>query len=345
MSDETRSTRYSTTSVASAGTATFQRISWGAVFAGVLVAMTLQLTLSLLGLGIGLGSVDPLTERNPLDGLGMGTVIWWGLSLLISLYAGGWVAGRLAGIPRAFDSLLHGILTWCLFTILLFYLLTTAVGRIIGGVSSVVGSTFSAAGSGLASVAPQAGQAIKDQIEGSTGINLGDLQNEAEEILRQTGKPALQPDALERQAKRAGNAVENAADNAASNPQGANETGQSLINRLFGQGEKIAGAADRDAAVNVIMARTGKSRQEAEQTVDGWTKTYEQAKAKFEQTKTEAAQKAREAADATANAASKAAIYTFLGLMLGAVAAAFGGRSGEPRDDLNTDTTTVVDKR
>lgn len=166
------------------GVAAMKRISWGSVFAGVLVAITLLLVLSLLGLGIGIGTIDPLEEQNPMSGLGIGAAIWWGLSLLIALFAGGWVAGRLAGIPRAFDSMLHGIITFCLFTLLLFYLLSTAVGRIIGGTSRIVGNTLSAAGSGIASVAPEAGQAIKGQLEQSTGIDLDNLRSEANELLQ-----------------------------------------------------------------------------------------------------------------------------------------------------------------
>ncbi len=325
------------------GVAAMKRISWGAVFAGTIVAITLVLLMSLLGLGIGIGTIDPLEEQNPMAGLGIGAVIWWGLSLLIALFAGGWVAGRLAGIPRVFDSMLHGIITFCLFTLLLFYLLTTAVGRIIGGTTRIVGNTLSAAGSGIASVAPEAGQALKGQVEQATGmdldnIDLTDLRREANELLRQTGKAELQPGALKQQANQATSAAKQAAGAAASNPQGADESGESLINRLFGQGGSVANAADRDAAINVIMARTGKSRAEAEQTVDSWTKTYEQARAKLEQTKAQATQKARQAADATAGATSKAAIYTALALILGAVAAAYGGKTGEPHDLITKNT-------
>ena len=60
--------------------------------------------------------------------------------------------------------------------------------------------------------------------------------------------------------------------------------------------------------MNVVMKRTGKSRAEAEQTVDGWIKTYQQASVKFEQAKKDAEVKARQVADDTASAASKAAI-------------------------------------
>ncbi|HEX9956287.1 MAG TPA: hypothetical protein VGA96_03490, partial [Fibrella sp.] len=98
------------------------RISWSAVFAGVLIAIVTQLLLTLLGLGVGLGTIDPVEESNPTAGLGMGSAIWYIVSSLISLFVGGWVAGRLASAPRLFDGIIHGILTWCVVTLLTIYL-------------------------------------------------------------------------------------------------------------------------------------------------------------------------------------------------------------------------------
>lgn len=88
-----------------------KRISWSAVFAGVLVAIVVQMLLTLLGLGIGLGTIDPLEERSPMAGLGTGSAIWYIISSLLSLFVGGWIAGRLASAPRLFDGVIHGVLT------------------------------------------------------------------------------------------------------------------------------------------------------------------------------------------------------------------------------------------
>jgi hypothetical protein len=88
-----------------------KRISWGAVFAGAVLALVIQLSLSLLGLGVGLGTIDPLQEQNPMSGIGIGAGIWWLVSSLASIYIGATVAGRLAGMPRRTDGLLHGLLT------------------------------------------------------------------------------------------------------------------------------------------------------------------------------------------------------------------------------------------
>ncbi len=314
-----------------------RRISWSAVFAGVLVAIITQLLLSLLGLGIGLSTIDPLEERNPAAGLGIGAAIWYGISSLISLFLGGWVAGRLAAAPRTFDNTLHGVLTWSLTTLLTFYLLTTTVGRIIGGVSrfvgNAVGTVGNVVGNAASSAAPEIADAVKDNAR-EEGIDLSNLKAEFNQVLRQTGKPGLQPEALERQADQATSEAQSAANRAAQNPQRADENLEALFDRVFNRGQNAAAQVDREALVNVITARTGQSREEAGQTVDNWISSYNQARQQWEQTKDQVAQKTREAADQAASATSRAAIFTFFGLLIGLAAAGYGGKKGgDSRDD------------
>lgn len=309
-----------------------KRISWGAVIAGVVVALVAQLILSLLGLGIGFGSIEPLQQSNPFSGLGTGALIWWVVSMLIALFLGGMTSARLAGVPRAFDSMLHGVLTFSVFTLVSFYLLTTAIGSIISGAGSLVGKTLSMAGQGVAAVAPEVAGAVKGELQ-KQGIDLADLKSEARRTLRETGKPELQPENLRQQGNEAMQDVTGSAKDAAQNPQSTGNEADNLIDRLFNRAGNIANAADREAAVNVIMKRTGKSRQEANQIVDNWIQTYNQSKQKLAATKDSLVQKARETGDTVAAAMSKAAIFAFIGLILGAVAAAIGGRLGEPHDN------------
>ncbi|OGX90972.1 hypothetical protein BEN49_05690 [Hymenobacter coccineus] len=313
-------------------TAAVKRISWGAVFAGALLALVIQLSLSLLGLGIGLGTIDPLTENNPTSGIGVGAAIWWLVTMLGSLYIGATVASRLAGIPRRTDGLLHGLLTWSVVTLLTFYLLTTAVGRIIGGVTGVAGRALSGVGSGIAAAAPAAGKAIQGELK-DQGIDLNDLKHQARLLLRQTGKADLTPEALERQAKGALATAKNEAGQSAADPQAAGNNFDQVIDNLTSKADNLGNAADRDAAVNVVMKRTGKSRAESEQVVDNWLATAKQAQAKLKETKDAAALKAREVADAAASGLSKAALLAALGLGLGAAVSAFGGRRATPYDD------------
>lgn len=304
------------------GIAAFRRISWGAVFAGLVVALVVQLILSLLGIGIGAGSIEPLQQSNPLSGLGTGALIWWIVSILISLFVGGVVAGRLAGVPRATDSVLHGIITFSLFTLVMFYLITTTVGGIVSGVGGIVGQTLSLAGQGVASAASK----VTQQATGN-GIDLGNLKNEISTLLMQTGKPALNPNRLGRETGRS-------AQNAAMNPQSAGDIADSLVSRLFSDK-----GIDREAIVNVIVARTNMSRADAERTADNWIQTYNNAKTKFDQFKKDAEMQARKTGDVVAAAISKAAIFSFIGLILGALAAAIGGKVGEPHEVAAVKTT------
>lgn len=317
-----------------------KRISWSAVFAGVLVAIVTQMLLSLLGLGIGLSTIDPVEEQNPMAGLGIGSAIWYIVSSLLSLVAGGWVAGRLASTPRLFDGVIHGVLTWCLVTLLTLYFLTTTLGSIIGGTGRLVGGLVHTAGSAVASAGPGLGNMVQGQLKANgidtDNLDLSDLKGQVNQLLRQTGDPALNPNTLERKADRAANQASNTAERAASNPQAADDMASGLFSRLFKQGKSTVDQVDREDAVNVVMKRTGKSRAESEKTVDNWISTYKQAAVKFEQTKAEAETKARHVADDAASGASKAALFGFFGLLIGVVAAGYGAKIGtDSKDDYS----------
>ena len=69
-----------------AGTPWFRKLSWGAIIAGVIVALVTMLLLNLLGIGIGFGSINPVVEQNPMSGVGTGAIIWWVVSNLIAIF-------------------------------------------------------------------------------------------------------------------------------------------------------------------------------------------------------------------------------------------------------------------
>lgn len=325
---------------ATAAVAAVKRISWAAVFAGVVIVLVTQLLLSLLGLGIGASTINPTTEQDPASGLGIGAGIWVVVTSLVALFAGGWVAGRLAGIPRNTDSMLHGILTWGLATLLLFYFLTSTVGSLIGGTFRVLGTGLSAAATGAAAAAPAVAGAAQDQLQQS-GIDMSDVRREVGTLLRQTGKPELQPGAISNQADQATRQAQNAAGQAASDPANADGALNQILERISRSGSATIDAADREALTNVIMARTGKSRPEAEATVASYESTYQQARQKYEQTKAQASQTAREVGEKTASGVSKAATSAFFALLFGLLAAAVGGYLATPRD-LTTRNTEAA---
>jgi hypothetical protein len=290
-----------------------KRISWGAIFAGALIALIVGVALNLLGIGIGAGTIDPVEEQRPFAGIGTGALIWGIVSTILALLAGGFVAGRMAGIPKLGDGILHGILAWAVATFVALFFLTTVVGRIVGGAIGIVGQGLDAAGRGIAA----AGSAVTD--EGPMAA----IGGEVREMLRETRKPELQPEALEKQAEGAQADAAERAQAAARGPEQAVQEIEGLLGQVGQRGQAVAGAVDRDAIANVLVARTDMSREEAEKAADRWIAMVQQAPG-------QAGQALEQAGAQVASAISRAAIYGFIGLLLGAGAAAIGGALGAP---------------
>ena len=330
---------------ASATHSPFRKVSWGAVFAGMVIAVVVQLVLSLLGAGIGLSTVDPLRYNTPdASTFGMGAGIWWVISSVIALFAGGWVAGHLSGSPDKTDAVLHGLLTWGVAAIVTVYLLASIVGTVVKGGASVVGKAASVAGSGIGAAAGPVGDMAKSQLS-ANGITLDSLKDQVQKLMAQTGNPALQPGAIAAQASAAAGQMTSAATNAGATGNAPADDLQSALQRIITSGKDTVDQGNRESVINVVMAKTGVSRPEAEQRTDAWIKQYQDARAQFEQKKTEAEAKARQAADDAASASSKAALGAVAALVLGALAAAFGGVAARRRVEVVTDTHRVATTR
>ncbi len=111
-----------------ARTILINQISWGAVFAGVVIALTLQLLLNLLGIGIGLATIDPSAANNPdPKTFSIGAGVWWAISGIVAALIGGYAAGRLSGRPKELTTGWHGLIAWAGTTLVVFYLLSTAL--------------------------------------------------------------------------------------------------------------------------------------------------------------------------------------------------------------------------
>ncbi len=138
-----------------------RRIAWGAVFAGVALALVVQVVLAMLGAGIGLSTVDPMQGGSPdAQTFGMAAGAWWAVSMLIALYIGGWVAGHMAGLPLKSDGTLHGLVVWAFTVLLMLYLLSSALGGVIGGAFNVMGKAAGQTAQVAANAPPGAVDAV-----------------------------------------------------------------------------------------------------------------------------------------------------------------------------------------
>lgn len=300
----------------------WRRVSWGAVLAGTVVAIMVMLLVNLLTLGIGLQSIDPATEAEPLAGLGAGTTFGVIVANVLGLFFGGWVAGRVAGETRGFDGALHGLLVWGLVTLLSFWMLSTAVGRLVGGAASAVGQGLSLVGQGASALAPTAAQAVEDALEGQ-GVNLESMRQEAAQFLEQATDGAAQPEDAAAEAQ-------DAAQDIVQNPQQAGRRLNQLISQVFGANPDQSVSRD-DVVQGLVDA--GMSPEEAEQTVANWEEVAQETQARIEA----ARQELEQATEDATNAIGSAAVWAFFLLLVGAAIAMIGSAVGRPK--------TVVEAR
>lgn len=268
------------------------RLSWGAVFAGVVIAVAVQLVLGILGAGIGLTMVDPVEGTTPgAAGFGIGAGIFWLITTVIALGAGGYAAARVAGVHDRFDALVHGLVVWGVTLILTLYLLTSVVGGIIGGAFRTVGAVAGAAGSTVGAAAPAAASVAgidKQDVRSEAAAYLSDAPNDPAQMTPEQAQTAI---AKELPAMARGGA-----------------DGQQAEARV----------------VDIVAAQRKISREQAQAQVT-------RAKQQFVQAKDKTVETAKVATDRAAGAAAGTSFMLVLALLIGAGAAGFGATAATRR--------------
>jgi hypothetical protein len=284
------------------------RVSWGAVLAGVVVALVAQLILNMVGVGIGASTLEPGAgaDANPsARGFSIGAGLWWTISGVLAALVGGFAAGRLSGQPKESSAGWHGLTSWALTTLVIFYLLTSTIGGLVGG--AYPGLANAAGG-----VASTAGGAIQ--------------------TAAQTAAPTLA--------------------SGAADPFASIETG---MRGAMGGNDP---AALRDAAIASMRAAvTGDQQQTADArnraaealakaqniSVDEARSQVGQYEQQYRQSVDAAKRETTEAAAVAAKAVSRGALFAALALVLGGVAAWFGGRLGAVEPTVTGFTAPPLD--
>lgn len=112
------------------------RVRWGPIFAGIMVAIATQLILSALGIAIGL-SVG--AAGNDSNSVGLGVGIWSIVSLLIALFLGGWVTANTCSPMNSKTALLHGLILWATTLAVSAWLLASGVSGAFGVLANNAG--------------------------------------------------------------------------------------------------------------------------------------------------------------------------------------------------------------
>jgi len=312
-------------------TGSISRLNVGAIVAAGLVALILELALNLLGIGLGANTINPKygeDSATPQE-LGTGAIGWVIVSTLASLFVGGWLAGRFAGIPDSLDGLLHGLVTWALVTLVSVAFLTTTAGRILSGTTALISQGLALAGATVGGVARGAAGIAQAAVQGAGNLAQGTgdvLQNatqgaanavqdavssrpEVAEALRQRdqllqniineGRQMLQHAGVDEKvvrqtAQNAAQDVQNAARTAVQNPAQAEQVFSDTLGRILNRTQAVTDNVDRDAVLGMLAEGGNMSQEQAEQTLRRWEDTFNKARYQVEQTAQETQRKAED---------------------------------------------------
>lgn len=324
-----------------------RRVSWGSIFGGVITVLSVSILLSILGTSIGLFMLDP-TSSDPASGIGTTVGIWTAVALIISLGAGGFVAGKLSGV----DGIIHGFLVWgttLIVTVILVAMLAVGAVRltsnVLGAVSSVAGSVVSGVGSAVQSGVSGIGDRVQDVFEDIDFNTETDGENVRQDIrtaLRRTGVREFQPEYLRNQLQSVRRDLDRSIRRLVRNPNDADAIISSFTSRLGERAESFANNIDRDDLTQAIANNSNLSRAEVDRMVDEYIVVIndgiEQARERIDslrQSVEDARQElqtmkqdALEAADKATNAAATSALISFFALLIGAGICAFAGSFG-----------------
>ncbi|BAZ67209.1 MAG: hypothetical protein KME28_12420 [Pelatocladus maniniholoensis HA4357-MV3] len=109
------------------------RVRWGPIISGLLIAIATQLILSAIIGALGAGSIEASGRPRTIAPNIAGNVgIWSTIALLISLFTGGWVTTRACGPMNRNTALLNGAILWATTLAVSSWLLASGVSGAFG---------------------------------------------------------------------------------------------------------------------------------------------------------------------------------------------------------------------
>lgn len=266
------------------------RASWGAIFAGSVVAVTTGIMLNALGAAIGAGVVDAVARDTPGAGaFTVGAAAWFAASNIIALFLGGMVAGWLSGTSDRKDATYLGLGAWAVS----FLFAAVVMGQVAGNVAGRAADAAGGLARGAATAVASATGAAADAAQGV------DPRAAADRIRLALAAPADV--------------------NRMTTEQRAAEIA-SIAGAGLRQGAQL-NDGQRTRLAQLVAAEAGISEADARQRI-------QQTENEVRQAAQQAEQRAREAADAAASAAARSALWFFGTMLLAGIAAVLGARTG-----------------
>lgn len=300
---------------------------------------------------------DPFAD-NPVSGIGTTVGIGTALALIVSMVAGGFVAGKLAGV----DGLIHGFLVWGTTLIVgAFFCVLLTVGaakltmNALGAASSVAGGVISGTGSivggGVSALSDQAKE-LFGGIDFKVDLKDGELPKDIRAVLVKSKVKELQPDYLQKQLEGVKADFGKSVKKAVASPEDADEIFKDFLAHLKKQANNLAKSIDRNDLAKALSNNTNMSKAEADKAIKQYMEIMHKATAEADkqirnleqnldkaiQEWQEVKQNALETADKAADTAARSALISFFAILIGAVlcslAGAYGSRKTQERIDI-----------
>lgn len=229
------------------------QVSWGAIIAGWVVAAGVAWLFYQLGAAIGLTVADPAQDDAAAlgKGLSIGAGVWVVLTWMVSLFAGGWYAGRMAGRATVRNGALHGVAVWGFTAVLSIIVGFIGLTNIAQGGASLIGGTVQMGAAGASKAAESSGG------QGSTALEAEIKQAISQNLASAGGGSASRADI---------NQAMNQLDS---------KTLASISGRLL--------RGDTEGAKNVIAINTTLNRQQVDSVISGLAAQVPRYKAEVEQ--------------------------------------------------------------
>lgn len=306
-----------------------RHVSWGAIFAGLAIALALQILLGLLGIGLGFSILDPTDPVGGLRAWGIGTGIYFVLVQILSLFAGGYIAARLAPARRDQTAIFHGLSIWALATIVMVWLGGTGVGLAMGGITSAVSAIGSGTVQAAEAVIPEdvtmpdlSYEALPEPVKQTlreNGVTPEDFRQELRSVYREVVSEQAEQRLIQR--------LQQAVTSILQNPTQAPEEVDQAIDDVFGQGG-ILSEEDLTELENALQSRLNISDEEAQQIREQAEQAIEDARTALKEGVQTAREEAAQAAEQASDALASIALWLFFAHLLAMIASVVGGRVG-----------------
>jgi hypothetical protein len=314
-----------------------RRVSWTGIVAGVIVGIVTYAALLILGVAVGFIGLEDAT----LSSIATGSVIWLGISLVISSFLAGLTAARAAGnltpARGRFNGLIVGMILMLLMSIF-------AVNIVARGINSLLGLAGSVANTAANAVGSAAGAATN--VNGGLGgaLETLGLQNEYQALVSGFNEQELtqliaeaSPELNETQVSAAVGVITRELQAAGRNI-GANLTDVSNLGEIVTrQADAVETALTGEEFVQNLTAQ-GLSPQQAQEVANVISQRVAETRQQIQQTATAVEERAAELAQAAAHTAARAAWVWLLMAGITLLFATLGGGFGK---DIVPDETVA----